>query len=77
MAEIKTSYGTGGSGLTPNKSSGDPSLAEIFRDAADDLAEIRTQFVTLLAKLDADAGVTDADYAALLTPLALLTTKGP
>ncbi|MCH7726062.1 MAG: hypothetical protein IH991_06220 [Planctomycetes bacterium] len=53
-----------------------PTLADALRDIADDLAETRTQFAALLAKLDADAGVTDADYESTLTPAALTTTKG-
>jgi len=31
-------------------------------------AELTTQFIALLAKLDADLGVEDTNYAALLTP---------
>jgi hypothetical protein len=51
-------------------------LAKDQRDIADDLAELRTQFIALLVKLDADAGVTDVDYASTLTPAALTHTKG-
>jgi hypothetical protein len=36
-----------------------------------DVAALRTKFVSLLAKLDADAGVTDANYAASQTPAAM------
>lgn len=74
MAAISTSFGAGGVGLQPN-GHGTPSLATAFRDVADDLTELRTQFVALLAKLDLDATVTDTDYAATLTPDPLLTTK--
>lgn len=56
----------------------DPDLKKAFEDLATDLADIRakyanvntdlvdirTKFATLLAKLDLDAGVTDADYGA-------------
>jgi len=32
------------------------------------IAEMQTLYVALLVKLDADGGVTDTNYAALLTP---------
>ena len=76
MATITTEFGTGGANLAPQDAQGAPSLATTLREIADDLTEARTQFVALLAKLDGDAGVTDANYAALLTPAALLTIKG-
>lgn len=45
---------------------------EMLRDALEavraDNAELRTRLTSLLAKLDADAGVTDTNYAATLTP---------
>jgi len=72
MATILPNFGTGGSGIAPNGSSS-PSLAKVLRDIADDLTAIRTWGNTLAAKLNADAGVTDADYA---TIGALLTIKG-
>lgn len=76
MATIKTSFGSGGGNVAPGGSAGTPDLATALRDIADDLTELRTQFVALLAKLDADAGVTDVDYASTLTPAAQLTIKG-
>lgn len=75
MAAIKTSFGSGGSGLTPNKSSGTVHLAGALRDIADDLASLRTKFINTLTKLDADSGVGDTNYVATQTPAALLTTK--
>lgn len=75
MTTIKKTFGTGGSGLVPG-AAGVPTLAETGRDIADDLTELRTQFNALLAKLDADGGVTDTNYAATLTPAALKTIKG-
>lgn len=39
----------------------------------DDITELRTQLIALLVKLDADAGVTDVNYASTLTPAALTT----
>jgi hypothetical protein len=76
MAAIPSDFGVGGSGLTPNGGSGSPTLADALRDAATDLAELRAQFIALLAKIDADSGDTggDADYEATLTPDPLLTT---
>lgn len=78
MATITTQFGTGGANLAPSDAQGAPSLATTLRDIADDLTEIRTQFVALLVKIDADSGDTggDSDYAATLTPDALLTIKG-
>ena len=75
MTAIKSNFGSGGANLAPDGASGSPSLAATLRDQADDLAELRTQLVALLAKLDADSGTGDSDYAATLTPAALKTTK--
>jgi hypothetical protein len=75
MAVIKTSFGSGGSGLAPN-SSGDPSLATILRAFVSDVTEIRTKFGSLLTKLDADAGVSDANYAATLALATQQNTNG-
>lgn len=75
MAEIKTSFGEGGSGINTEDRDG-VKLSGHLRDQVDDVTELRTQFIALLAKLDADAGVTDADYAATLTPAAQTATKG-
>lgn len=76
MATITEKFGAGGVGLQPGH--GDPSLATALRDVADDLTELRTQFIALLAKIDADSGDTggDADYESTLTPAALVTIKG-
>lgn len=48
-------------------------LARLLGAMQTDLTNIRTSFTTLTAKLDADAGVTDANYAALCNPAALET----
>ena len=40
-----------------------------------DLTAIRTAVVGITAKLDADVGVTDTDYASSLDPAALTTTS--
>lgn len=83
MATITTKFGSGGAGLTPAKSAArdtgtDPSLALALREIADDFTELRTQFIALLAKIDADSGDTggDSNYEATLTPAALKTIKG-
>jgi hypothetical protein len=76
MATITKRFGSGGANVAPGNSAGTPSLATTLRDVADDLTSLRTKFVATLVKLDADAGVTDANYAATQTPAALLTIKG-
>lgn len=75
MATIPSDFGVGGSGLAPRGGHGSPTLVEIMNDVADDFTEIRTQFIALLQKMDGDAGITDTDYEATLTPAALLTQK--
>lgn len=77
MAAISPRFGSGGANVAPGGSAGTPALASALRDIADDLASIRTKFIALLVKLDADAGVTDTNYASTLTPVALTTTKVP
>lgn len=76
MAEIKEDFGEAGANIAPNNQAGEPSLANVLRDGVDDDSELRTQFNALLAKLDADAGVTDSDYVSTLTPAAQKNTKG-
>ncbi|TAJ75045.1 MAG: hypothetical protein EPO42_14405 [Gallionellaceae bacterium] len=75
MAAITKRFGSGGAGLAPGGNAGKPDLATILRDGVDDVTELRTQFIALLAKLDADGGVTDVNYASTLTPAALKNTK--
>ena len=75
MAAIAENFGFGGSNLTPGGGAGVPTLADILRDGVDDVTEVHTQFIALLQKLDADAGVTDTDYESTLTPAALKNTK--
>lgn len=78
MTTIDSKFGTGGSKLTSGGGHGKPTLALTLRDIADDLAAIRTAFVTLTAKIDADSGDTggDSDYASTCDPAALKTIKG-
>lgn len=75
MATIKTNFCSGGANLAP-AGSGTPTVAGAFRDVADDLDALRDAIVAITAKLDADGGVTDTDYAATADPAALLTIKG-
>lgn len=70
MASISTSFNSGGSASAPN-GGGSPSLAQALRDIADDLATIKLWANTLAAKLNADAGVTDVNYAVIGTLLTL------
>lgn len=72
MSAISTSFGTGGSNLTPEQN---PSLATALREICDDLTELRAQLIATLAKLDLDVGVTDVNYESTLTPAALTTSK--
>ncbi len=78
MTTIGEKFGTGGANVAPGGSGGDPDLATTLREIADDLTALRTAFVTLTAKIDADAGDTggDNDYAATCDPAALKTIKG-
>jgi len=71
---IPINFGEGGAGLTPENATGGPILATALRDAATDLAALRAAIVGITAKLDADAGVTDTDYAATWDPAAMTLT---
>ena len=48
---------------------------KVLSAVADDLAALRTSVTAITAKLDADGGVTDTNYAATCNPPALSTTK--
>jgi len=48
MATIKENFGSGGANLSPNDSSGQPTLAETLREVADDLAGVRNSRATSL-----------------------------
>ncbi|NUP12891.1 MAG: hypothetical protein HOW73_43180 [Polyangiaceae bacterium] len=76
MAVITTRFGEGGANMAPGGAAGLPDLATVLRDVADDLAALRTSIVGIAGKLDADATVTDTNYAALHTPAAMKTVKG-
>ncbi len=63
-------------GRSEGRDSGTATDREIQVGLVADEAELRTQFAALLAKLDADTGVTDTDYASTLTPAAQTVTVG-
>lgn len=82
MAKITRSFGSGGANLTPGGAAGQPSLVDVLRDVADDLAALRPPRVNA-----ADAGAAyGANEQALLNELkakvnalanaVLKTTKG-
>lgn len=68
---VKANQFSGGSALANGSSADD--LAKILRTMIDDMNTLRTAHNTLVAKLNADAGVTDVDYAVVA---ALTTIKG-
>lgn len=76
MATVTTRFGAGGAGLQPGGSNGETDLAAVLRDVIDDLNDLRSKHNALLAKLDADGGVTDTNYAALHTVAAIKSIKG-
>jgi hypothetical protein len=41
MAAITQRFGSGGANLTPGRAAGQPSLADVLRDVADDLAALK------------------------------------
>lgn len=49
--------------LSDWSTSGDDSLFDLVTALRAELTDIRTKYGTLLAKLDADVGVTDVNYA--------------
>ena len=46
-----------------------------LKSLLDDVTDIHTQFTALLAKLDADVGITDVNYESTLDVAALTTTQ--
>lgn len=49
-------------------------LRKLLEDSLADSAALRASIVAITAKLDADAGVTDTNYAATTNPAALTLT---
>ena len=50
------------------------SVSTLLLSLLADITAVRTAVVAINAKLDADAGVTDTNYAATCAPAALTTT---
>lgn len=48
----------------------DPDLKDLLIQVLADMTAMRTAYALALAKLDADAGVTDTNYAATCSPAA-------
>jgi len=71
MAAISTTFGSGGAGLTPNKSAGVPDLATALRDAADDFAALKQATIAAPALL----AFTDPPAAAEMALLRTLVNE--
>lgn len=56
--------GEGGQGISVGHKGAGVTMNELFGAVRDEMDNMRTQYAALLAKLDADVGVTDTDYAA-------------
>lgn len=54
---------------------GDPTSVKLWSDLVDDLASIKAKIAGINAKLDADAGVSGTDFAALWNVGVLKTKK--
>ena len=50
----------------------DVKLGDLLQELVDSNNDLKTQVITLTAKLDADAGITDVNYAATIVPAAAL-----
>lgn len=68
MAGKIGSLGFGHGNFNAGQRRGDEAtLLELFLGLRDELDDLRAKNADLLAKMDLDSGVTDTDYAALLT----------
>lgn len=74
MATIPLDFGKAGKGVVTSDAS--PNLVTILHDMVDDLTALRNSITGITAKLDADAGVTDTNYAATQNPAVLKSIKG-
>lgn len=81
MAAISKRFGSGGANLAPGGSAGQPVLADVLRDVADDLAAVKP---TVVAAADATAAYGAGEQALLnelkakvnaLAAVVLKTTK--
>jgi hypothetical protein len=73
--QVKEDFGEGAANIT-DEHGGQARVVDAFRDGIDDVTDLRTQFTALLAKLDADTGVADTDYASSLALGTQNLTKG-
>lgn len=80
MAEIKENFGHGGANMTPQGSQGEPALATVLRDIADDLGAVipaeavevdATDLSTAIALVNELKGIINT-----LSAVVLKTTKG-
>jgi hypothetical protein len=62
--QIRTDFGDGHGGIS-QEHGGTARLADALRDTADDITELRTQFLALLALLDTEAQLTEAYVTSL------------
>jgi hypothetical protein len=76
MPQVTTKHFSGGSHLAPDQDGDGADLEAMLRALIADYAELRTQFIALLAKIDADTADTggDDDYEEDLTPAAQTAT---
>jgi hypothetical protein len=82
MAKITRQFGSGGANVAPGGSAGQPALADVLRDLADDLTALKPQRI---AAADATAAYGAGEQALLnqlkapvnaLAAVVLKTTKG-
>jgi hypothetical protein len=82
MAKISKRFGSGGANLVPGGAGGQPALADVLRDIADDLAALKP---TPIAAADATAAYGAGEQALLnelkakvnaIAAVVLKTTKG-
>jgi len=82
MAKITRRFGSGGANLTPGGASGEPALADVLRDIADDLSAFKP---TRIVSVDATVAYGVGEQALLnelkvrvnaLAAVILKTTKG-
>lgn len=67
MAVIKENFGEGGANLVPEGAQGSPTLAEVLRDIADDLAMLKAAIDQLISDYNAGNATTTATTSDLKT----------
>ncbi len=76
MAAISRRFGSGGANIPPGGSAGTPTLAEVLRDVADDLAAVQVDAITApVAAPAAGANPTAAEFDAVVTLVNEIRTK--